>query len=80
MAGGFGWRAKKSDVRVVRVKTGEWIDASDVDSLKPGDTIWVPEEPEGPTFWEIFTTSLTVLTQVASIIAATAAIIIASRR
>lgn len=80
LAGGFGWRAKKSDVRVVRVKTGEWIDASDVDSLKPGDTIWVPEEPEGPTFWEIFTTSLTVLTQVASIIAATAAIIIASRR
>jgi polysaccharide export outer membrane protein len=80
LAGGFGWRAEEGDVRVIKANTGEWVDAEDVDSLKPGDTIWIPENPPGPKFWEVFTTSLTVFGQVASIIAATVAIIVASRR
>jgi protein involved in polysaccharide export with SLBB domain len=80
LAGGFGWRALEGDVRVIKANTGEWVDADDVDSLKPGDTIWIPENPPGPTFWTVFTTSLTILGQVASVIAATVAIIIASRR
>ncbi len=80
LAGGYSWRAMTGDVRVVRAKTGEWVDADDVDSLKPGDTIWVPEKPEGPTFWEVFTTTLSILGQVGAIVAATAAIIIAARK
>ncbi len=79
LAGGFGWRAEEGDVRVIKANTGEWIDAEDVDSLKPGDTIWIPETPPGPKFWDVFTTSLTIIGQVASIIAATVAIIVASR-
>ncbi len=79
LAGGFGWRAEEGDVRVIKANSGEWIDAEDVDTLKPGDTIWIPEVPPGPKFWDVFTTSLAVLGQVASIIAATVAIIIASR-
>ena len=80
LAGGFGWRAEEGDVRVIKANTGEWLDADKVDTLKPGDTIWIPENPPGPKFWDVFTTSLAIVGQVASIIAATVAIIVASRR
>ena len=78
LAGGFGWRALEGDVRVIKAKTGEWIDADDIDALKPGDTIWVPEDPPGPKFWDVFTDVLTIVAQVAVILSATAAIIIAT--
>ncbi len=80
LAGGFGWRALKGDVRVIRANTGEWIDAGDVDLIKPGDTIWIPEDLPGPKFWDVFTTSLQVLGQVAAVIAATVAVIVATRK
>lgn len=79
LAGGFGWRALEGDVRVIRAKTGEWIDAEDVKFLKPGDTIWVPEDPPGPKFWEVFTDALTIVAQLAAIVAASAAVIVATR-
>lgn len=79
LAGGFGWRALEDEVRVVKAKTGEWIEADDVDSLDPGDTIWVPEDPPGPKFWEVFTSVLQVTGQIAAVIAATVAVIIATR-
>jgi polysaccharide biosynthesis/export protein len=80
LAGGFGWRAVKGDVRVIRANSGEWIEADKVDSLKPGDTIWIPEESPAPKFWDIFTTSLQILGALASIVAATVAIIVATRK
>ncbi len=79
LAGGFGWRALKGDVRVIKSKTGEWIDDEDVETIEPGDIIWVPEDPPGPKFWEVFTTSLQVLGQIAAVIAATVAVIVATR-
>lgn len=79
IAGGFSWRAIESDVRVIKVNTGEWIDADDIEKLDPGDTIWVLEDPPGPKFWDVFTTSLTILGQVAAIVAASIAVIIATR-
>jgi len=79
LAGGFGWRAIKDEVRVIKAKTGEWLDAEDVEKLDPGDTIWVPEEPPGPKFWEVFMDGLTVVAQLAAVAAAMAAIIIATR-
>jgi hypothetical protein len=79
LAGGFGWRAQEGDVRVIKAKTGEWIDADDNVPLQPGDTIWAPEEPPGRKFWEVFTDVLTVVAQVAAILAASAAVIIATR-
>ncbi len=80
LAGGFGWRAVKGDVRVIRANSGEWIEADKVVSLKPGDTIWIPEESPAPKFWDIFTTSLQILGALASIVAATVAIIVATRK
>ncbi|MDR3667126.1 MAG: SLBB domain-containing protein [Ignavibacteriaceae bacterium] len=80
LAGGFGWRAKKGDVRIIRSNTGEWVDAEISDSLKPGDAIWIPEKPQPPKFWDVFTTSLTIVGQLAAVVAASVAIIIATRK
>jgi polysaccharide biosynthesis/export protein len=79
LAGGFGWRALKGDVRVIRAKTGEWVDADEDVLLQPGDTIWAPEDPPGPKFWDVFTDALTVVAQLAAIVAASAAVIVATR-
>jgi len=79
IAGGFGWRALTSDVRVIKVNTGEWIDADNIEELEPGDTIWILEDPPPPKFWDVFTTTLTILGQVATVIAATVAVIISTR-
>lgn len=79
LAGGFGWRAEDSEIRVIRANTGEWIDAEDVDVLYPGDTIWIPEETPGPKFWDVFKDTLTILGQVATVITAAIAIIVSSR-
>jgi protein involved in polysaccharide export with SLBB domain len=80
LAGGFGWRALEKDVRVIKANTGEWVDADKVDELKPGDTIWVPENPPPPKFWILFKDILTVLGQVATVVAATIAVIVSTRR
>jgi polysaccharide biosynthesis/export protein len=80
LAGGFGWRAMKGDVRIIRSNTGEWVDADESDTLKPGDAIWVPEKPQPPKFWDVFTTSLTIFGQLAAIVAATVAVVIATRK
>ena len=79
LAGGFSWRALENDVRVVKANTGEWVDADEVEKLDPGDTIWVLENPPGPKFWEVFTTTLSVVGQIAAVIAATVAVIVATR-
>jgi protein involved in polysaccharide export with SLBB domain len=80
LAGGYGWRAKKGDVRIIKSNTGEWVDADESETLKPGDAIWVPEKPQPPKFWDVFTTSLTIIGQVAAIVAASIAVIIATRK
>lgn len=79
LAGGFGWRAEEGKVRVVKANTGEWIDYDEVEILEPGDTIWIPEEPPPAKFWDVFTTTLSVVAQVAAILAAAAAVIIATK-
>jgi len=79
LAGGFGWRALEGDVRIIRAKTGEWVDADEDVLLRPGDTIWAPEDPPGPKFWDVFTDALTVVAQLAAIVAASAAVIVATR-
>lgn len=79
LSGGFGWRALEGDVRVIRANTGEWIEADDVKELNPGDIIWVPEKTPPPKFWDVFTTSLQVVGQIAAVVAATVAVIVATR-
>ena len=79
LAGGFGWRAIESDVRVVRANSGEWIDEDEVDVLYPGDIIWIPEDPPPPRFWDFTKDALLIIGQVATVVTAAVAII-ATRR
>jgi len=80
LAGGYGWRPQKSEVRVIKANTGEWIYADKVKQIEPGDAIWIPEDPPGPKFWSIFTTSLAIVGQTAAIVAAVIAIVVTSRK
>lgn len=79
LAGGFSWRAVKGDVRVIKSNTGEWVEEDDIEVLEPGDTIWVLEDPPPPEFWDVFLTSLTVVAQLAAIVAASVAVVVATR-
>ena len=79
LAGGFSWRAIENDVRVIKSESGEWIEADEVESLSPGDIIWIPEDPPAPPFWETFKDVLTITGQLATVITAIIAIIVASR-
>ena len=65
-SGGYGWNARKGKTRVIRAKTGEWIWANEVDSLGPGDTIWVPDKPYRD-WWSIFSEGLATTGQVVTI-------------
>ncbi len=80
LAGGYAWRAIKSDVRVIKANTKEWIDADDVDELQPGDIIWIPEDPPPPKFWDVFKDTMLIVGQIASIITAIVAVIISARK
>jgi protein involved in polysaccharide export with SLBB domain len=79
IAGGFAWRALKSDIRVIKANTGEWIDADDVEVIEPGDAIWIPEDPPSPKFWVLFKDIIVVVGQVATVVAATVAVVVSTR-
>lgn len=66
LAGGFGFRADENATLVVKSK-GEQFRARDLNyKIEPGDNILVPPQEE-LTFFEIFTTALTITTQVLTI-------------
>lgn len=68
LAGGFGYRADPDETFVTKSK-GEQFLAEDMNyKLDPGDTILVPPEEEDATFFEIFTTALTIATQLVTIV------------
>ncbi len=69
LAGGFSERAQRGRVRVKRAVTGQTILAKDVDSLQPGDLIWVPERAESAV-WQNTQSLLLVVAQVATFIVA----------
>lgn len=67
LAGGFGYRADVDETFVTKSK-GEQFLAEDYNyKLEPGDTILVPPEEE-VTFFEIFTTALTIAAQIVTVV------------
>ena len=64
--GGFGWRASR-DVLVIKALSGEKKRANDIVRIQPGDRIWVRENPERD-YWTIFTQSMGVVGQVATVV------------
>ncbi len=69
LAGGFSRRAASTQVRVTRAVTGQTIQAKDVQSIEPGDLIWIPERGE-TAVWANLQTTLLVLAQIATVIVA----------
>jgi protein involved in polysaccharide export with SLBB domain len=67
-AGGFGNRADRSEIRVIRSGDGKSLPAREVDRLSPGDFVWVPEKPDKPAFWGAFKDILSVTTQLVTAI------------
>ena len=70
LAGGYGWKAEKDDVQVIKGRSGDRFPAEDTENymLEPGDAIFIPEESPG-NFWEGMATALTIVTQTAALVA-----------
>jgi polysaccharide biosynthesis/export protein len=66
-AGGYGWRANTKGVLVIRARTGETKKAEEVDSIEPGDRIWIKEKPERD-YWAIFTETISAVGQVTTVV------------
>jgi len=65
-AGGYNWNARKSKIRVIKGKTGEWMKPDDNTIIEVGDTIFVPEKPERD-WWLLARDFITVAAQLATI-------------
>lgn len=68
IAGGYGYRADESATVVVKSKGQQYLAKKKNYTLEPGDNIFVYAESE-LTFFEIFTTTLTIVTQLLTIVA-----------
>ena len=78
LAGGFSKMAQEKNVRVIKGKTGKWIDADDVQQVEPGDTILVPEKPPRDG-WRMFLDGMQVVSTIVSIVYAAVLIRVATK-
>lgn len=68
-AGGFNDQAARDEIYIVEASTGNWIKASKIERIHPGDTIFV--QGKKPVHaWRLFRETLIVLTQVATLVIA----------
>ncbi len=65
-AGGFNWNVRKSKIRVIKARTGEWMKPDRNTIIEVGDTIFVPEKPERD-YWTLARDLITVTAQLATI-------------
>jgi polysaccharide export outer membrane protein len=65
-AGGLSWKARKSNIRIVKGLTGERVRPSKSRKIDPGDTILVPEKPERD-YWGFFKDTMIVFGNLATI-------------
>jgi len=67
LAGGFGFRADDGETLIVKPKGEQFLAENMNYTIEPGDNILVPPEAE-VKFMDILTTSLTIVTQLVTII------------
>jgi protein involved in polysaccharide export with SLBB domain len=67
LAGGYGYRADESETLVIKPKGEQYLAENRDYVIEPGDNILVPEEPD-TKFIDIFTSSLTILAQVVTVV------------
>ena len=67
LAGGFNDRAREGNVKIIKNKSGVWLDAEKNILLEEGDIIFIPESEE-IDWYDVFKEGLTILTQVATVV------------
>ncbi len=67
-AGGFVERANKGKMKIIKAKTGNWIDGRLNDKPMPGDMIFVPLKRDRDT-WSYVREGLTVAAQLGAVVA-----------
>ena len=65
-AGGFTSAARRGDVYIIQGSSGHSVEASKVESVSPGDAIFVPSKTQGQG-WRTFRETLTIAAQIASL-------------
>lgn len=66
LAGGYGFRADPDETIIVKAKGQQYLAKDRNYKIEPGDNILVPPQSE-TTFWQIFTTALTIVTQLVTV-------------
>lgn len=66
LAGGYGFRADPDETIIVKAKGQQYLAKVRNYKIEPGDNILVPPQSE-TTFWQIFTTALTIVTQLVTV-------------
>ena len=56
------------DIKIIKSKTGVWLDANKNITIEEGDIIFTPEKEERD-WWQMFKEGLTIVTQVVSVVA-----------
>jgi protein involved in polysaccharide export with SLBB domain len=67
LAGGFNERARTGSIKIIKNKSGVWLDAEEEIIIEEGDIIFVPESEE-INWYDVFKEGLTILTQVGTIV------------
>lgn len=81
LAGGYGWKSDEGNTQIIKNKSGDAFLASSQSKyvLEPGDAILVPEEKPSD-FWKGFTTAITVIAQIGTIVAVVVSIAASTKK
>jgi len=66
-SGGYKERARKTRIKVIKHNTETWLDAKETVKIEAGDRIFIPQNEQKEP-WDLFMQSLTITTQIITII------------
>ena len=66
MAGGYSSRVKKSLLKIIKGKSGAWLDAKESAVPESGDQIFIPQRNE-IEFWPAFKEAIGFIAQIGTI-------------
>ncbi len=65
LAGGLSDSAWKGKIKIIRAKTGEWINPNKNTQLQPGDTIFIPRKERFSYYWPYIQETIAFITGLA---------------
>jgi len=66
LAGGVTQKARRSKIKIIRAKTGEWINPNKNTKLYPGDTIFIPRKERFSYYWPYLKETISFITGLAT--------------